>query len=67
MINPPGYVLCCEFLAVCTRHPREQQAFLLDTLMPTIVVWIDDTFENNLRIENDFTKYLKESCWLCPD
>ena len=22
-----------------------------------------DTFENNFEIQNDFTKYLKESCW----
>ena len=27
-----------------------------------IVVWIYDTFDNNLGIENDFTKYLKRSC-----
>ena len=27
-----------------------------------IVVWIDDIFENNIGIKNDFTKYLKESC-----
>ena len=31
-----------------------------------IVVWIYDTFDNNFEIKNDFTKYLKESCWLCP-
>ena len=28
-----------------------------------IVVWILDLFYNNLEIKNDFTKYLKESCW----
>ena len=28
-----------------------------------IVVWIDDTFDHNIWIENDITKYLKESCW----
>ena len=30
---------------------------------PSIVVWICDTFENNFGIDNDFTKYLRESCW----
>ena len=29
---------------------------------PEVVVWIYDTFDNNLEIENGFTKYLKESC-----
>ena len=28
-----------------------------------IVVWIYNTFDNNLSILNDFTKFLKESCW----
>ena len=28
-----------------------------------VVVWIKDTFDENLRIETDFTNYLKESCW----
>ena len=27
------------------------------------VVWIFDTFDKNLEMKNDFTKYLKESCW----
>ena len=27
-----------------------------------IVVWIYDTFDNNFGIDNDFTKYLNESC-----
>ena len=27
-----------------------------------VFVWIYDTFENTSVIENDFTKYLKESC-----
>ena len=28
-----------------------------------IVIWIDDTFDNDLGFKNDFTKYLKEvSC-----
>ena len=26
-----------------------------------IIVWISSTFDNNFRIENGFTKYLKES------
>ena len=34
---------------------------------PAIVVWIYDTFYNNFRIENDFTKYLMESCLQCSD
>ena len=28
-----------------------------------IVVWIGDTFDNNFGFTNDFTKYLKDSCW----
>ena len=28
-----------------------------------IVVWIIYKFDNNFGIENNFTKYLKESCW----
>ena len=27
-----------------------------------VVVWIDNIFDNNLRMENDFTEYLKKSC-----
>ena len=34
---------------------------------PAIVVWIYDASANNLRIDNDFRKYFKESCWLCTD
>ena len=34
---------------------------------PEIVVWIFNTFDKNFGIKNDFTKYLKESCWLCSD
>ena len=26
------------------------------------VVWVFDTFENNFEIENESTKYVKESC-----
>ena len=41
---------------------------IVDFRIPTeIVIWIYDTFDNNLEIENDFTKYLKESCWKCYD
>ena len=25
--------------------------------------WINDTDENNFGIDNNYTKYLKESCW----
>ena len=28
-----------------------------------IVIWIFDTFDNNLEIRSNFTKYSKESCW----
>ena len=28
-----------------------------------IVVWIFYTFDNIFGIENEFTKYLKKSCW----
>ena len=28
-----------------------------------MVVWIYDTFEYNFRIDNDSTKYFKESRW----
>ena len=27
-----------------------------------IVVWIYNTFDNNLEIKHDLTKYLKKSC-----
>ena len=27
------------------------------------VVWTIDTFDNDLQINNDFTKYLEESFW----
>ena len=38
------------------------------TLVPLgIVIWISDAFDNNSGIKNDFTKYLMESCWYCPD
>ena len=30
---------------------------------PEIVVWINDTFDNNFGFQYYFTKYLKESCW----
>ena len=30
---------------------------------PEIVVWIEYTFDDNSWKENDFAKYLKESCW----
>ena len=29
-----------------------------------IVVWIYGSFDNNFGLKKDFTKYLKESCWL---
>ena len=32
-----------------------------------IVVCIYDTFENNLGIKSNYTKYLKENCGRCPD
>ena len=28
-----------------------------------IVVWTYDSFDYNFGLENDFTKYMKESCW----
>ena len=30
---------------------------------PLIVICNYDAFDYNLGIENEFTKYLKESCW----
>ena len=30
--------------------------------LPEIAVWISDTFDDNFGIEDDLTKYLKESC-----
>ena len=30
-------------------------------------VWIYDTIDSNSEIKNNFTKYLKESCWKCSD
>ena len=38
--------------------------FMLSNLALTSVVWIYDTFENNLGMEHIYTKYLKESCEL---
>ena len=32
-----------------------------------VVAWILISLDNNSRIENDFTKYLKESYCLCSD
>ena len=32
-----------------------------------IDIWICDTFDRNIEVENGFTKYLKESCWQCSD
>ena len=34
---------------------------------PLEFIWIYDTCNNHLVIENNFTKYLKESCWWCSD
>ena len=34
---------------------------------PEIVFWIKVTFDYSLRIEKNFTQYLKESCWYCSD
>ena len=34
---------------------------------PETVVWNYGIFDNNFGIKNDFTKYLKESSWSCPD
>ena len=28
-----------------------------------IFIWIQNSFDNNLVIDNEFTKYLEESCW----
>ena len=39
---------------------QEDIQSLNDTL--EIIAWIFDTFDNNSRTGNDFTKYLKESC-----
>ena len=33
-------------------------------LIDKIVVWISGTFDHNLEIKNNFTKYLKEICCL---
>ena len=29
---------------------------------PEIVIWMDDNFDKNFRIENDCAKYLKQNC-----
>ena len=34
---------------------------MLMTVHPKLDVWINDTFENNLRTKHDFAKYLKGS------
>ena len=44
-------------------RPQEMFNPLVLKSSSKIVVWIDDTFDHNFSIENDFTKYLKESCW----
>ena len=36
-------------------------------VLPEIVVWISDAFDDNIDIEKEFRKYLKESCWSYPD
>ena len=51
VITPAAFVLplaACELTHKCLRE---------------IVVWIYDTFDNNLEIKDDFEKYLKEYCW----
>ena len=35
--------------------------------MPESFVEIYNSFDNNLRIRNDFTNYSKKSCWECSD
>ena len=53
-ISQPLGLLCVGTFGItqwCSEVPLE------------IVVWIYNTYDNNLRIENDFTKYLKKSCW----
>ena len=35
--------------------------------MDIIVVWIENTFDDNFWIKNGFTKYLKEIYWWCSD
>ena len=30
-------------------------------------VWIYNTYDSNFGIENDFTNYLKETCWYYLD
>ena len=40
------------------------KSYLL-TLTLDIVIWIFVTFDTNLEIERDFSKYLKEKCWQC--
>ena len=32
-----------------------------------IIICICDTFDDNLRIKDYFTKYLNESCWICSE
>ena len=32
-----------------------------------IGVLICDTFDNNIEIDNDFTRHLEEGCWLCSN
>ena len=39
----------------CFRVPKE------------IIVWTYDSFGNNLGINIDFTKYLRENCGYCSD
>ena len=55
MISPK----CCEIRFLGSLYA----ASLVLSASLEIVVWIFDTYDNNLEIKNNFTKYLKES-WL---
>ena len=40
-------------------------AFLASRLTLENVVWIFDTFDDNIEIKKKITKYLEENCWQC--
>ena len=52
-------VISGENLLICLSRPDQD--------LHQIIVLIYDTLDYKFWIENNFTKYLKESCWLSSD
>ena len=58
------YKCMCNNNKYVFRLPRLFKPIKGSYCVPTteIVIWILDTFDNDFLIENDFTKYLHDSC-----